>query len=75
MYKLEANQAITNPHLPRDFFNLGLSEIKREQQRREADVDKVNFLCFTQNFTTIQCGTTLMSASILGLIVMPKTIS
>ncbi|VDK86058.1 unnamed protein product [Litomosoides sigmodontis] len=45
VYKLEANQTITNPHLPRDFFNLGLDEIKKEQQRREADVDR---------FTTLQ---------------------
>ncbi|KAL3981755.1 PUB domain family protein [Acanthocheilonema viteae] len=44
VYKLEANQIITNPHLPRDFFDLDFVEIKREQQRREADVDKYTTL-------------------------------
>ncbi|CAG9537791.1 unnamed protein product [Cercopithifilaria johnstoni] len=44
VYKLEANQTITNPHLPRDFFDLDLAEIKREQQRREIDVDKFTTL-------------------------------
>ncbi|VDN90208.1 unnamed protein product [Brugia pahangi] len=40
VYKLEANQVITNPQLPRDFFDLDVAEIKREQQRREVDVEK-----------------------------------
>ncbi|MCP9266336.1 UBX domain-containing protein 6 [Dirofilaria immitis] len=44
VYKLEANQAITNPKLPRDFFDLDVGEIRREQQRREADVEKLTTL-------------------------------
>uniref|UniRef100_A0A8R1XWX7 UBX domain-containing protein n=1 Tax=Onchocerca volvulus TaxID=6282 RepID=A0A8R1XWX7_ONCVO len=44
VYKLEANQVITNPKLSRDVFDLDVAEIKREQQRREADVEKFTTL-------------------------------
>ncbi|EFO24996.2 hypothetical protein LOAG_03490 [Loa loa] len=44
VYKLEANQVITNPRLPRDFFDLDLADIKKEQQCREADVEKLTTL-------------------------------
>uniref|UniRef100_A0A183E401 UBX domain-containing protein n=1 Tax=Gongylonema pulchrum TaxID=637853 RepID=A0A183E401_9BILA len=44
VYKLEASQAIPNPRLPRDFFDLDSVEIRKEQQQREADVEKLSTL-------------------------------
>ncbi|VDM96300.1 unnamed protein product [Thelazia callipaeda] len=41
VYKLEPNQVITNPQLPHEFFELDAAEIKKEQLRKEADVEKL----------------------------------
>lgn len=44
MYRIDPNKPVPNPKIPQDFFALSASDIKKEQQQRSDEVDKLTTL-------------------------------